>query len=150
MPLSTAIRSITYLISKHSSVRSGRSCLQTAFWPSTRLSSTGLIRLRAKSSTADGFMRSLRILKREHGMSPDAAQKVESRQHLSAEQYEQLLEESGFRIVKSEVADIDVPESGWFHISGFRDWIEGVLPGVPARHRASGSAKRAAASLRGA
>lgn len=79
------------------------------------------------------LMRSLRILKREYGMKPDPAQKVESRQHLSAEQYEQLLEESGFKIVKSEVADIDVPESGWFHISGFRDWIEGVLPGVPLK-----------------
>lgn len=77
------------------------------------------------------LMRSLRILRREHGMMPDAAQKVESRQHLSAEEYEQLLEESGFRVVKSEVADIEVPESGWFHISGFRDWIEGVMPGVP-------------------
>lgn len=77
------------------------------------------------------MMRSLRILKREHGMMPDASQKVESRQHLTQLQYETLLQESGFRIIKSEVADIDVPESGWFHISGFRDWIEGVLPGVP-------------------
>ncbi len=77
------------------------------------------------------LMRSLRILKREHGMMPDAAQKVESRQHLTAAEYEALLEDSGFKIVKSEVADIDVPESGWFHISGFRDWIEGVMPGVP-------------------
>lgn len=77
------------------------------------------------------LMRSLRILKREYGMMPDASQKVESRQHLTAAEYESLLEESGFRIIKSEVDDIDVPESGWFHISGFRDWIEGVLPGVP-------------------
>jgi hypothetical protein len=77
------------------------------------------------------LMRSLRILKREHGMMPDAAQKVESRQHLSQEEYESLLESSGFAIIKSEVADIEVPESGWFHISGFKDWIEGVLPGVP-------------------
>lgn len=77
------------------------------------------------------LMRSLRILKREYGMMPDASQKVESRQHLSQQQYESLFEESGFTILKSEVADIDVPESGWFHISGFKDWIEGVLPGVP-------------------
>jgi trans-aconitate methyltransferase len=77
------------------------------------------------------LMRSLRILKREHGMMPDAAQKVESRQHLTQAEYETLFEESGFTIIKSEVADIDVPESGWFHISGFKDWIEGVMPGVP-------------------
>jgi ubiquinone/menaquinone biosynthesis C-methylase UbiE len=77
------------------------------------------------------LMRSLRILKREHGMKPDGALKVESRQHLTKEDYEELLVSSGFTIVKSEVSDIDVPESGWFHISGFRDWIEGVMPGVP-------------------
>ena len=77
------------------------------------------------------LMRSLRILKREHGLKPDSAMKVESRQHLTKEEYEELLVSSGFTIVKSEVSDIDVPESGWFHISGFRDWIEGVMPGVP-------------------
>jgi ubiquinone/menaquinone biosynthesis C-methylase UbiE len=77
------------------------------------------------------LMRSLRILKREYGMRPDNAMKVESRQHLTKEEYEELLVDSGFTIVKSEVSDIDVPESGWFHISGFRDWIEGVMPGVP-------------------
>lgn len=77
------------------------------------------------------LMRSLRILKREYGMMPDVTQKVESRQHLTQAEYERLLEEAGFKIVLSDVADIDVPESGWFHISGFRDWIEGVMPGVP-------------------
>ncbi|MDA0677576.1 MAG: class I SAM-dependent methyltransferase [Chloroflexi bacterium] len=77
------------------------------------------------------LMRSLRILKREYGMKPDSSMKVESRQHLTKEQYEELLVCSGFTIVRSEVSDIDVPESGWFHISGFRDWIEGVMPGVP-------------------
>jgi ubiquinone/menaquinone biosynthesis C-methylase UbiE len=77
------------------------------------------------------LMRSLRILKREHGVMPDTSKKVESRQHLSQAEYESLLTDSGFRIVRSEVKDFDVPESGWFHISGFRDWIEGVMPGVP-------------------
>lgn len=77
------------------------------------------------------LMRSLRILKREYNMKPDSSLKVESRQHLTKEEYEELLIGSGFTIVKSEVSDIDVPESGWFHISGFRDWIEGVMPGVP-------------------
>ena len=26
---------------------------------------------------------------------------------------------------------VEVPHEGWFHISGFSDWIEGVMPGVP-------------------
>lgn len=77
------------------------------------------------------LMRSLRILRREHGLMPQAAAKVESRQHLTQGEYEQLLSESGFRIVKTEVKDVDVPIDGWHYISGFRDWIEGVMPGVP-------------------
>ena len=77
------------------------------------------------------MMRSLRILKREHGVMPDTSQKVESRQHLTKEEYEALLEETGFRVLKSDVSDFDVPESGWYYISAFRDWIEGVMPGVP-------------------
>jgi ubiquinone/menaquinone biosynthesis C-methylase UbiE len=77
------------------------------------------------------LMRSLRILKREHGMMPDTSMKVESRQHLTQGEYEQLLTDSGFRIVKTEVKDVDVPLDGWHYISAFRDWIEGVMPGVP-------------------
>ena len=77
------------------------------------------------------MMRSLRVLKREYGLSPVKAQKVESRQHLTPEQYSELLEDSGFKVVQSDLQTVQVPVDGWHHISGFSDWIEGVMPGVP-------------------
>ena len=77
------------------------------------------------------MLRSFRILKREYGLRPDASKKVESRQHLSQDEYESLFVDAGFKIVASEVRDFAVPESGWYHISGFSDWIQGILPGVP-------------------
>ena len=77
------------------------------------------------------MMRSLRILKREYGLSPVRAQKVESRQQLTPQEYSTLLGESGFKVIKSDIQTVQVPIDGWHHISGFSDWIEGVMPGVP-------------------
>ncbi len=77
------------------------------------------------------MMKSLRILKRDHGIMPDKTKKVEARVQLTPEEYESLLERSGFRVVRQEIAQVDVPISGWHHISGFSDWIEGIMPGVP-------------------
>lgn len=77
------------------------------------------------------MMRSLRILKREYGLSPNRSEKVESRQHLTPEQYAEMLEESGFQVVEKDIQTVHVPIDGWHHISGFSDWIEGVMPGVP-------------------
>lgn len=77
------------------------------------------------------MMKSLRILKRDHGIMPDKSKKVEARVQLTPEEYESLLERSGFRVVKQEIAQVEVPISGWHHISGFSDWIEGIMPGVP-------------------
>lgn len=72
-----------------------------------------------------------RILRREYGLSPVRAEKVESRKHLTPEQYRDLLENHGFRVVKQEIDTVDVPIDGWLDISGFEDFIEGVMPGVP-------------------
>ena len=77
------------------------------------------------------MMRSLRLLKREHGMSPDRAKKVQARQQLTADEYEDLLVSSGFTVVRRDIKKFDVPEAGWYHISSFSDWIEGIMPGVP-------------------
>lgn len=78
------------------------------------------------------MMRSLRTLRRDHGLFPDKnADKTGARQQLTPEEYEALLEEAGFEIVRSESVVVPVPESGFHHISGFQDWIEGVMPGVP-------------------
>ena len=78
------------------------------------------------------MMRSLRTLRRDYGVFPDKnADKTGARRQLTPEEYEALLEEAGFEIVKTENTTVQVPEVGFYHISGFRDWIEGIMPGVP-------------------
>ncbi len=76
-------------------------------------------------------MRSLRILKREHGLSASKSVKVESRVQLTAADYVDLVEDAGFKVLVNDLNRVEVPHSGWHHISGFSDWIEGVMPGVP-------------------
>ncbi len=77
------------------------------------------------------MMRSMRILKREHGMAPDKTAKVESRVQLNADDYINLVEDAGFKVLVNDLNRVEVPHEGWHHISGFSDWIEGVMPGVP-------------------
>jgi ubiquinone/menaquinone biosynthesis C-methylase UbiE len=77
------------------------------------------------------MMRSLRILKREYGLSADKSQKVESRVQLKAQDYIDLVENAGFKVLVNDFNRVEVPHEGWHHISGFSDWIEGVMPGVP-------------------
>ena len=78
------------------------------------------------------MMRSLRTLRRDHGLFPDkSADKTGARRQLTPEEYEHLLAEAGFEIVKLDNTTVQVPESGFHHISGFKDWIEGIMPGVP-------------------
>ena len=77
------------------------------------------------------MMRSLRILKREHGLSANKSGKVESRVQLTAADYVDLVEDAGFKVLVNDLNRVEVPHSGWHHISGSSDWIEGVMPGVP-------------------
>lgn len=77
------------------------------------------------------MMRSLRILKRDYGMTADKSAKVESRVQLKADDYIALVENAGFKVLVNDLNRVEVPHEGWHHISGFSDWIEGVLPGVP-------------------
>ena len=77
------------------------------------------------------MIRSLRVLKTEYGLSPDKSAKVESRKQLSPEEYISILEDAGFNIIVKDIQRIEVPQDGYHHISGFSDWIEGILPGVP-------------------
>jgi ubiquinone/menaquinone biosynthesis C-methylase UbiE len=77
------------------------------------------------------MMRSLRILKREHGLSVDKAAKVEARVHLTVDEYREIVEKAGFEVKVNDLKRVEVPHEGWHHISGFSDWIEGVMPGVP-------------------
>lgn len=78
------------------------------------------------------MMRSLRTLRKDHGLFPDKnADKTGARRQLTPEEYKELLEAAGFEIVRAENHCVEVPETGFYHISGFRDWIEGIMPGVP-------------------
>lgn len=75
------------------------------------------------------MMRSLRLLKSEHGLSP-VKNKVRARQQLTAEEYKALLLDAGFSIRDERVVPIEVPIEGWLSICAFSDFVEGALPGV--------------------
>lgn len=77
------------------------------------------------------MFRSIRILRSEFGLTPVRANKVESRRHISVDQYVDILRDKGFDIREKRVTTIDVPLEGWVLISQFEDWINGVMPGVP-------------------
>lgn len=77
------------------------------------------------------MMRSLRILRREYNLKPVRNEKVESRRHLTPEEYKLLVESQGFRVSKQEIMPVRVPLQGWLDISTFKDFVEGTFPGVP-------------------
>ncbi len=79
------------------------------------------------------MFKSMRILRREYGMKPTRTRKVESRKQLSVDQYRELLEKHGMTIVRQNIETVQVPIEGWLDISGFSDFIEGTLPGVPLK-----------------
>jgi len=77
------------------------------------------------------MFRSIKILRSEFGLTPVRANKVESRRHISADQYVDILRSKGFNIKEKRITTINVPLEGWVLISQFEDWINGVMPGVP-------------------
>ena len=90
------------------------------------------------------MFRTVRILRSEYGLSPVKADRVESRQHLTEDQYTDLLKARGFEIKEKRVNTIQVPLEGWVLISQFEDWITGVLPGVPLKEASEALQKGAA------
>lgn len=77
------------------------------------------------------MFKSIRALRRDYGLRPERSGKVESRKQLTVDQYRELLESHGLTIVKQNIDTVDVPIEGWLDISNFKDFIEGVMPGVP-------------------
>ena len=77
------------------------------------------------------MLKAARILRREYGLTPTSREKVEARRHLSPDQYRDLVERHGFRVVKQEIDPVQVPLEGWLDISSFEDFINGIMPGVP-------------------
>ncbi len=76
------------------------------------------------------MMKSLRVLKKEYGLSPDKT-RVQARNRLTEDDYIALLKSNGFKVRNKEVVTVQVPLSGFEAISAYSLWIEGVLPGVP-------------------
>ena len=77
------------------------------------------------------LLKASRILRRQYGLRPVSSKKVESRKHLTAQQYRALVENHGFKVVKEEIDSVKVPLEGWLDISSFEDFIAGIMPGVP-------------------
>ena len=75
------------------------------------------------------MMKALRKLKEDHGLRP-TRDKVQSRQHLTAEEYRELLEAEGFKVKSEELVLTPITEEGWADISRFSDFISGALPGI--------------------
>jgi hypothetical protein len=49
---------------------------------------------------------------------------------LNPNQYKDVLENCGMEIINTKIREVNVPLDGWLDISGFKDFIEGVMPGV--------------------
>ena len=82
------------------------------------------------------MFKAIRNLKREHGLMPVRGEKVESRKHLTPEQYKELLENHGLHIVKQEIETIDVPIDGWL----FTSWSvrkRGAIPALLGKYQRS-------------
>ena len=77
------------------------------------------------------MFRSFRLLKKDHDLKPDKSAKVSSREQLTPEDYQDLLENTRYKVENNKAKSYQVPIDGFHYISEFKDWIEGVLPGVP-------------------
>jgi ubiquinone/menaquinone biosynthesis C-methylase UbiE len=77
------------------------------------------------------MLKANRVLRREYGMSPTKAEKVEARKQLTPAEYSALLERHGFEIVQQKIDTVEFTKEGFLDISTFSDFIEGSLPGVP-------------------
>ena len=76
------------------------------------------------------MFKAMRILSKEYNTRPVKAEKIESRVQLNPIQYKEVLENCGMKIMSTKIREVDVPIDGWLDISGFKDFIEGIMPGV--------------------
>ena len=76
------------------------------------------------------MFKAMKILSREFKMRPAKADKIESRVQLTPIQYHDVLENCGMKIINTQIRTVEVPLDGWLDISGFKDFIEGIMPGI--------------------
>ncbi|MBM3934820.1 MAG: methyltransferase domain-containing protein [SAR202 cluster bacterium] len=77
------------------------------------------------------MLKATRFLKQEYGLMPSKSDKVQARRQLTPAEYEQLLNQHGFKIAKQEIQTVQFTLEGFQDISSFQDFIEGTMPGVP-------------------
>lgn len=76
------------------------------------------------------MLRSLQLLKREHGLRPDRS-KVEAMRWLTPEEYRDLVQRHDFVIEAMQVEEALMPCKSWQDISQYSEFAHGALPGVP-------------------
>ena len=76
------------------------------------------------------MLRSLQLLKQEHGMRPERG-KVEAMRWLTPDEYRSLLEEHGFAVEEMRAEVALMPMESWQDISQYSEFANGALPGVP-------------------
>ena len=76
------------------------------------------------------MFKAMKILSREFKMRPIKTDKIESRVQLTPSQYQGVLENCGMKIINTKIRTVEVPLDGWLDISGFKDFIEGIMPGI--------------------
>lgn len=77
------------------------------------------------------MLKANRFLRREYGMAPARAERVQARRQLTPNEYRQLLERQGFEVIQQKIDTVEFTKAGFLDISTFSDFIEGSLPGVP-------------------
>ena len=80
------------------------------------------------------MFRAIRLLYKDYQLKPLRSDKVSSRRQLSPEDYIKLLKDTGFKVEYVKATSYNVPVDGFHYISEFKDWIEGILPGVPLEY----------------
>ena len=78
------------------------------------------------------MVRALQIIRRDQpDLRTDRAAKSTAMRWLSADEYRDLLAREGFVVLHAEERRADLPLESWTDISGYTDFAEGALPGIP-------------------
>ena len=77
------------------------------------------------------MLKATRALRNDFGLRPSKENKVQARKQLTPEDYKELLERHGFKIIKQNISTVKFTRAGFLDISTFSDFIEGTMPGVP-------------------
>lgn len=78
------------------------------------------------------MVRALQTIRREQpDLRPTPGAKSTAMRWLSVDEYRELLEEQGFVVLHAEERRAELPLESWTDISGYTDFAQGALPGIP-------------------